>query len=310
MNFIYKLYFFLPNFSNLGFIGKAINKGLELSLIFILNLIVPFYFIHISKRRYSGLNVEKREKKYIVSLTSFPARINKIWIVVECLLRQSYKADKIILWLADEQFPERCLPESLTNLQSRGLIILFCDDIKSHKKYFYTMLEHPNDIIITVDDDVFYPKNILRDLIDIHKKYPNAIASHFAHKITFDEHDNINPYKKWMHKCKDIKEPSFFLSQVGVGGVLYPPNILCKDAFNKKLLLKLCPRADDIWLKAMSYIDGNAVVTSTRYNKQLAIVSNTQSESLVSTNSKKGENDIAIKNIMDFYGISFKEYRS
>jgi hypothetical protein len=57
-------------------------------------------------------------------------------------------------------------------------------------------------------------------------------------------------------------------------------------------------------------MNGNAVVTSTRYNKQLAIVSNTQSESLVSTNSKKGENDIAIKNIMDFYGISFKEYRS
>ena len=39
--------------------------------------------------------------KVIVSLTSFPARIDKVYLCINSLLRQSFKADKVILWLAD-----------------------------------------------------------------------------------------------------------------------------------------------------------------------------------------------------------------
>lgn len=81
-----------------------------------------------------GITVKKREQKIIVSLTSFPKRIDTLWITIETLLRQSMKPDEIILWLAEEQFNGiDSLPKALLEQQKRGLTIRFCDDLRSHK---------------------------------------------------------------------------------------------------------------------------------------------------------------------------------
>lgn len=73
--------------------------------------------------------------KIIVSLTSFPARINNVWLVVECMLRQTVHADKIILWLSKDQFPsDDCIPFSLKKRISDVFEIrMVSGDIRSHK---------------------------------------------------------------------------------------------------------------------------------------------------------------------------------
>ena len=87
----------------------------------------------------------------------------------------------MILWLAKSQFDDiSVLPQKLVNLQKRGLTIRFCDDLRSHKKYFYVMQEHPEDIIVLADDDMFYPSDTLRKLIKMHKKYPKDINFFFC----------------------------------------------------------------------------------------------------------------------------------
>ena len=62
-----------------------------------------------------GLNTEPRSHELIVSLTSYPARINELYACVFSLLEQSVKADRVILYLAKPQFPglEKDLPEAL-----------------------------------------------------------------------------------------------------------------------------------------------------------------------------------------------------
>jgi RimJ/RimL family protein N-acetyltransferase len=92
-----------------------------------------------------GINTTPRREKIIVSLTSYPKRIETTWLAIETLLRQTVKPDKIILWLADTQFESlEKIPRELREQQKRGLTIRFCDDLKSHKKYFYTMQEYKN----------------------------------------------------------------------------------------------------------------------------------------------------------------------
>ena len=78
-----------------------------------------WYEKHPSKKY--GLNRKPREKKVIVSFTSYPKRIGDVWLVAETLLRQSCKPDKVILWLADSQFPGGLadLPPRLTALQDQ-----------------------------------------------------------------------------------------------------------------------------------------------------------------------------------------------
>ena len=117
MDFLYILYFALPNFARIGIAGKVIIRLLGMMLKRILDAFVPGYFKRTANKAGYGLNTEHREETYIVSITSFPARINEIWITIETLLRQSFKPDKIILWLGEEQFPDKQLPESLTMLK-------------------------------------------------------------------------------------------------------------------------------------------------------------------------------------------------
>ena len=54
-----------------------------------------------------GITVERRTPQYIVSLTSFPARINTAHLAINTLLQQTFKPDRIILWLASEQFAKK-----------------------------------------------------------------------------------------------------------------------------------------------------------------------------------------------------------
>jgi hypothetical protein len=85
MNFLYTLYFALPNFAPLGLAGKAINAILGMTLKQILDLFMPDYLEKTAVMPGYGLNTEKREETYIVSLTSFPARIDDIWITIETI---------------------------------------------------------------------------------------------------------------------------------------------------------------------------------------------------------------------------------
>ena len=149
------------------------KKGTTVSLSYLLsflrfviriisNTLLPLYFIITSSsKKYRIVNngsLTEHRERILVSFTSFPKRINKVWLVVESLLRQSYKPDLVILWLSKEQFESlNVLPARLLNLQKRGLMLKIKEgDMRSHKKYYYALREYPNYVIITVDDDIIY----------------------------------------------------------------------------------------------------------------------------------------------------------
>lgn len=69
-----------------------------------------------------GLNVnEERKEHIIVSLTSFPDRMNTIHMCLRSLLSQKMKPDKIILYLSKEQFENTEIPKKVLNLKQYGL---------------------------------------------------------------------------------------------------------------------------------------------------------------------------------------------
>lgn len=52
-------------------------------------------------------SISKRQDGLVICMTSFPARIDYVWLVVECLLRQTIQAEDIVLYLSKKQFPTR-----------------------------------------------------------------------------------------------------------------------------------------------------------------------------------------------------------
>lgn len=262
------------------------------------NIVLPIYF------KLTANNLNYRIKLFsggkcdiLVSLTSFPARINRVWLTVETILRQTYKPDKIILWLSKEQFPNfDNLPKNLLNLQNRGLKIELRDgDLKSHKKYYYTLQEYPNDIMITIDDDIYYRMNMLETLISYSNVYPNCIISNYSNLITrkgliLDNYTNWKSLKK-----ESIGYDVFFGSG---GGTLFPASCFHQDVLNHDVFIKICKNADDVWLNAMCRLNSKYVV-KTDYNSSLLPVLNKQNITLASTNLS-GENDIQIKLVIEY----------
>lgn len=205
----------------------------------------------------SGLTDIKRNPQIIVSLTSFPDRIPFIYKTISSLLNQTLKPDMVILWLAKEQFPqlENDLPDELLELKKYGLTIKWCNNIRSYKKLVPAIKEYPNDIIITVDDDIYYDKTLIELLYKSYEKEPEYIHCHRCTKIF---------YKNGKIKAKGggkkfYKYPSYANKLVGVGGVLYPPNSLYCDITNENLFMELAPTNDDIWFWLMAVLNNKKI---------------------------------------------------
>jgi hypothetical protein len=64
----------------------------------------------------------------IISLTSYPARFDKLPLTLKCLLSQSMAADRIILWIAYQD--KSSLTPGILELQTTGLEIAYCDDLR------------------------------------------------------------------------------------------------------------------------------------------------------------------------------------
>ncbi|MFZ1980133.1 MAG: glycosyltransferase domain-containing protein, partial [Smithella sp.] len=205
----------------------------------------------INEFKETGVTKEKRNPRLIVSITSFGQRMYDVHFALYSLLNQTLKPDEIILWLGEKEFPhkEGNLPQSVLSLKNNGLTIKWCKDMGPYTKLIPALKEYPDDIIVTADDDIYYPRKFLELLYGAYLKEPQYIHCHRVHKITFDKNKNIQKYSKWIRQASNI-ESSLCNFLTGAGGVLYPPNSLYKDVLNEELFLKLSPTADDIWFWA------------------------------------------------------------
>lgn len=275
----------------------------ESLLSFLYNCTKPFLFNFYQKE---GVNKKKkRDKEIIISLSTIPSRINKIYLCIECLLRQSVKPDRIMLYLDKDKFYDYELPFLLHNQKSRGLEIIFCKDLGPHTKYFYSIQNFPNDIVITVDDDIFYSKHLVASLMKSYNKFPYAISCIRATKINFKSNIELCKYNDWFFYYNRLKKPSHQLLATGVGGVLYPPKCMNSLLFDKSLFLKLCPKADDIWLKMIQILSDTKVVAVPK-RKHLIVIKGTESISLYKENVLNNANDICINNLLN----EFNNYNS
>lgn len=270
------------------------------------NVILPVYF-RFTRRipAYALPPTDKMEGRIIVSLTSFPARIGRVWLVVETLLRQTKMPDMIILWLSKEQFATKdVLPRKLLELQERGLRIELREgDLRSHKKYYYALTEYPDDVLVTVDDDILYKSVMLESLVREAKKQSDCVIANYVHGMTWKT-GQLCPYNDWMSTVSpgDKNDNLFFGSG---GGTLFPPKILPQVVFKKDVFMSVCRNADDVWLNAMVRLNGKRVVESS-YASSFLPVQNKHNKALASDNLVSG-NDVQIAAVRKFCLEQFGE---
>ncbi|MFG6176446.1 FkbM family methyltransferase [Halomonas sp. THAF12] len=235
----------------------------------------------------------------VVSLTSHKARFDNLHLTLRSLIYQEMRPDSLILWIAEEERVE--LPEAVRELEQYGLIIRFCQDLKSYKKIIPALAEFPGSFIVTADDDIFYEPGWLKGLVESWDGNYKNIVAHRAHKMKLDSQGMPIAYRDWKWEVGSDEVADGLIMPTGCGGVLYPPGVFHEDVTNSERFMELCPDADDIWLYWMASKAG-AKSKRASYDLNLIEWPDEEDRGLWHSNVGGGGNDRSISRLLSFYG--------
>ena len=295
-----------------GMNEKNHYKGKDVVLWLLTNLAVRFLErslnIWLECRRVIGI-VSKPygvvNENVVLSFTSYPARIDSVWKVVDSIMRQTMLPRRIQLWLSLKNFPNKeCdLPRNLKKYIPYGLEICWTeDDLRPHKKYLYAFQKFEDMCVITIDDDIYYRRDLIDRLWSMHERFPNAVCGNRGKKIIIGE-----SYQKWSSDCS-VNQPSHYYLLTGCGGVIYPVYLFDKVNVDQLELIKRTSLyTDDLWLKAMELLNEIPVVVGDYYPNG-PIINGSQKESLMLANcdEKKSRNDESWKCLDEILGLDEK----
>lgn len=243
-----------------------------------------------------------------VSLTAIPSRIDRLWVVLDSLMRQDRRPDRIVVSLTEEEFPGGVdsLPQSMRSFADLGVEILFLPyNLKCHNKYFHALQHYPESCVITVDDDCWYTRDTISRLMRMHEAYPDAVVSNIARRI---DREQFFTYRMW-EKMPVPSAPSHLNVALGFGAILYPPHFAdrCREAgydvFDMDLIKSLAPTTDDLWLKAIEMVSGVQVACGSFYPNPVT-VTGSQKISLRSVNKgTENRNDLQWKALDDHFKL-------
>jgi len=281
------------------------------------NIVFYFFETSMNKKQIKALHVRKANaawkdrntlqrlphglpSRLIVNLTSHPPRYPTLLLTLKCLLTQTVRADRVMLWIASADMAT--LPEPVLQLVKHGLTIRACEDRLSYNKIVHAIEAFPKAFLVVADDDVYYPPNWLETLVGAFDPGKWEVICHRARAITRDDQGGVRPYLQWNEEIADTAPSALVFPTAGVSGALYRPGILHKDVTRQDLYLELARTTDDIWLYFMSRMTG-AVSRKAEGFQPIITWAGSQTTNLVAFNNQGGGNDLCWKRLCDHYGF-------
>lgn len=245
----------------------------------------------------------------IVSLTSYGVRVeDTLPYALYSLLRQTRMPNRIIVWLDDVNWSEEKLPDILKKLQSLGVEFYFVEDLRSYKKLIPALKMFPDNVIITVDDDLYYNSHTVEWLTNAYEESDKrSVFGTWAYGAKVSERQYL-PYSQW--KVANMGTPTGEYSVIGCGGILYPPHIFDDEVLKDELFMELAPTADDLWFWVMEKRQNIPVKLIPNAHRGLHTEVNrvdfwnpNKEGSLYYINEIKGKNDEQFEELLNHYGL-------
>lgn len=192
-------------------------------------------------------------KKIILSMATMPSRKVRLLENLPSIYGQSYDFDILILNINNNVTNEDMdWYNGLTAIYKKMIIVRGDDKWKSCNKLLYALKQYPDDIIITIDDDIYYPKDCIRKLIQQYEITPQCIISH-----------EINPMKIKNGKLSYINGFDIKLKQREWGKylsscTLYPPHTFDNTDLYDYDKMMYCTNGnhDELWFWIHSTLNG------------------------------------------------------
>lgn len=267
--------------------------------------VIPYYakkvqLYSVPLKAYTAKN-QNKEVPVIVSLTTIPQRLDRVHLTIRSILIGNKRPKKMYLWLHERL--KDSIPNELGKLQGDIFEIKYSPYTFSHRKLIHTLQENPSATIVTVDDDMMYPKDFLEKLYNGHLNFPNDVVTHYARQMKFDANGKPITYSDWPYTDIQPKDAKF-LMPVGVFGALYPPNALDNRVLDIELMLKLTPKTDDLWFKMMSLLNGTTTRVLGPYKNKLVEILASQKVALKHHNIGEDKNRKQWGLLMTYFDIT------
>lgn len=234
------------------------------------------------------------DNRVVVSLTSFPERIDKTYYAIKSLVKQSVRPRRIVLWLSERQFPDRKLPPKFERLIPYGLEMRFTyDDLRSHKKYFYMLQEQSADeLVITFDDDLIYDNRAIERLVTTHREFPDSLVVNRGAFVNVVANGGIDRHGYWrLYRDEGVRTETFNVIPSTGAGCLYPYGVMPTTTFDRTLLHEIAGDSDDIWIWYNALLSDTSIVKTVKESRELCEIWGSQKKNLKQTNDAGNAND-------------------
>jgi hypothetical protein len=237
---------------------------------------------------------------FVISLASYPPRFNSLLVVLESILSWDLLPERIYLNIANQDIEK--LPNGIFNAgYSHLLRIKSVVDLGPSNKLIPTLLHEKILPIITIDDDILYPPDLVTKILVDHLIFPTSIIAGRTHFIVQDQNNNIKSYMEWEFEQSKENGPSAKLFPTGGGMTLFPQGSLHDDVVDMDLLRSVgALYTDDIWHYFQARRNGT-LVRQISERHQLNYIEGTQEVGLW-LNGNQVRNDLVISELLRLYG--------
>lgn len=114
--------------------------------------------------------------RVVATLTTMPDRYHKIVKTLQTLNEQTYPLDAIYLGLPEKSKRLGTPYPDITPEMKKLCTVVKCKDYGPITKIVAGILaeDDPETVIISFDDDMMYPSDMVESLVNHHRKYPNS----------------------------------------------------------------------------------------------------------------------------------------
>lgn len=228
-------------------INRAVFTGLIGILITTYSLVVA-YEQQIAE---SWMRFRLRNENIVVSLTTTPHRINHIAYNIERLFQQNVHVEHVYLsvpYIFKRDNLEYKIPPWLRD--NAKITILRTKDYGPGTKLLGALSQvkfAPNTIIIVVDDDVIYPKNLILNLAYTALINSNSAVGMMGAEPIYDETGNIDLNSQYGLRRISSEKSAVKILQ-GWAGIAYRAGFFDAEVFEIENTIDECKNSDDVYL--------------------------------------------------------------
>lgn len=187
--------------------------------------------------------------KIVITMTSWKKRIHNVSKSIYRFLKtQTIKPNIFYLWLSIEEFPnkENDLPQDLLSIcDLYGVKIKWIKDNEYCFKRWYVYPEHNKDLVISIDDDMFYHPETINEC------YKECILNNHPHVIHYRGCGGEIVIKNDIEYTITNNILSSSVKNYFIGQCAFSPNSYPLETLNDniiKLRKEICPKCDESFL--------------------------------------------------------------